>query len=143
MMGLRPINIVCVTVLSSLSVVTFTMISQGPLKEVLDDENIFVQSTLSFNEISEPLKWPALVICRSPFDRNTEKYSEFLTKGFGGGGQNFSSQSEFQALLEDAFFTQPDDIVHAIGLGKDSYRFTYCFRFLTHTDLFWKISFGN
>ena len=81
MFKLRPINIVCITVLLSLSTVTFTMIFRGPIKDLLKDENTFVHSTLSAKELSESLKWPGLTICRNPFDKNTEKYSEYLTKG--------------------------------------------------------------
>ena len=75
---------------------------------------------IGFKEIGKTLKWPALTICKNPFDKDTEKYFEFLTKSnYFGGGQNFSSKSEFQNLLEDAFYTQSDDIVYAIGFGPD------------------------
>lgn len=113
-MKLQPINVVCLSVLSTLSTVTFTMIFQGPLSDMLKDENTFVQSTISLTEIIEPLKWPALTICNSPFDRNTEKFFEYYTKGLY---TSFSNESEYQRLYEEAFFTKPEDIVHAIGFG--------------------------
>ena len=115
MMKLQPINIVCLSVLSTLSTVTFTMIFQGPLSDMLKDENTFIQSTISLSEIKEPIKWPALTICNSPFDRNTEKFFEYLNKGLYG--QSFSNESEYQRIYEEAFFTKPGDIVHAIGFG--------------------------
>ena len=115
MMKLQPINVVCLSVLSTLSTVTFTMIFQGPLSDMLKDENTFVQSTISLSEIKEPIKWPALTICNSPFDRNTEKFFEYLNKGLYG--QSFSNKSEYQHVYEEAFFTKPGDIVHAIGFG--------------------------
>ena len=115
MMKLQPINVVCLSVLSTLSTVTFTMIFQGPLSDMLKDENTFVQSTISLSEIKEPIKWPALTICNSPFDRNTEKFFEYLNKGLYG--QSFSNESEYQRIYEEAFFTKPGDIVHAIGFG--------------------------
>ena len=115
-MKLQPINVVCLSVLSTLSTVTFTMIFQGPLSDMLKDENTFVQSTISLSEIKEPIKWPALTICNSPFDRNTEKFFEYLNKGLYG--QSFSNESEYQRIYEEAFFTKPGDIVHAIGFGN-------------------------
>ena len=82
---------------------------------MLKDENTFIQSTISLSEIKEPIKWPALTICNSPFDRNTEKFFEYLNKGLYG--QSFSNESEYQRIYEEAFFTKPGDIVHAIGFG--------------------------
>ena len=114
-MKLQPINIVCLSMLTALSTVTFYMIFEGPLSDMLKDENTFVQSTISFSEIQEPLKWPALTICNNPFDRNTEKYFEYLNKGLYG--QSFSNESEYKRLFEEAFFTKPKDIVYAIGFG--------------------------
>ena len=114
-MKLQPINIVCLSMLTALSTVTFYMIFEGPLSDMLKDENTFVQSTISFSEIQEPLEWPALTICNNPFDRNTEKYFKYLNKGLYG--QSFSNKSEYQRLFEEAFFTEPKDIVYAIGFG--------------------------
>ena len=114
-MKLQPINIVCLSMFTALSTVTFQMIFKGPLSDMLKDENMFVQSTISFSEIQEPLKWPALTICSNPFDRNTEKFFEYLNKGLYG--QSFSNKSEYQRLFEEAFFTEPKDIVYAIGFG--------------------------
>ena len=114
-MKFQPINIVCLSMLAALSTVTFHMIVEGPLSDMLKDENTFVQSTISFSEIQEPLKWPALTICNNPHDRNTEKFFEYLNKGLYG--QSFSNKSEYQRLFEEAFFTKPTDIVYAIGFG--------------------------
>ena len=120
MFKLRPINIVCITVLLSLSTVTFTMIFRGPIKDLLKDENDFVHTTLSTKELTDPLKWPGMTICRNPFDRNTEKYFEYLNKGgLNSGNPSFSNESEYQILVEEAFFTNPEDIVYAVGFGTD------------------------
>ena len=69
-MKLRPINIVSFSVLLTLSAVTFSIIFQGPLKDLLKNDYKFEHSTISSQEIGEPLEWPALTICRSPFDKN-------------------------------------------------------------------------
>ena len=86
------------------------------LKEILKNDYKFEQSTISSQEIVKPLEWPALTICRSPFDKNTQKYKDFMSKGYSS---NFSSESEYQNLLDEAFFAKSDDIVYAIGFGLD------------------------
>ena len=115
-MKLRPIKIVSFSVLLTLSAVTFSIIFQGPLKEILKNDYKFEQSTISSQEIVKPLEWPALTICRSPFDKNTQKYKDFMSKGYSS---NFSSESEYQNLLDEAFFAKSDDIVYSIGFGLD------------------------
>ena len=115
-MKLRPVNIVSFSVLLTLSAVTFSIIFQGPLKDILKDGYKFEQSTIDLKEIVEPLEWPAFVICRNPFDKNTQKYFEFMSKG---STSNFSSEAEYQSLLDEAFFSKSDDIVYAIGIGLD------------------------
>ena len=115
-MKLRPINIVSFSVLLTLSAVTFSIIFQGPLKDILKDGYKFEQSTIDLKEIVEPLEWPAFIICRNPFSKNTQKYFEFMNKGLSS---NFSSEAEYQSLLDEAFFTKSDDIVYTIGFGLD------------------------
>ena len=115
-MKLRPINIVSFSVLLTLSAVTFSIIFQGPLKDILKDGYKFEQSTIDLKEIVEPLEWPAFVICRNPFDKNTQKYFEFMSKGLSS---NFSSETEYQNLMDEAFFTKSDDIVYSVGFGLD------------------------
>ena len=115
-MKVRPIRIVSFSVLLTLSAATFSIIFQGPLKDLLKNDYKFEYSTISPKEIVEPLEWPALTICRSPFDKNTKKYNGFMSKGYSS---NFSSEAEYQNLLDEAFFAKSDDIVYAIGFGLD------------------------
>ena len=115
-MKLRPINIVCFSVLLTLSTITFGIVFQGPLNDLLKGDYKFEQSTIDLKEIVEPLEWPAFVICRNPFDKNTQKYFEFMGKG---SSSNFSSETEYQNLMDEAFFTKSDDIVYSIGFGLD------------------------
>ena len=115
-MKLRPIRIVSFSVLLILSAVTFSIIYQGPLKDLLKNDYKFEYSTISSQEIVEPLEWPAFVICRNPFDKNTQKYFEFMSKGLSS---NFSSETEYQNLMDEAFFTKSDDIVYSVGFGLD------------------------
>ena len=113
-MKLRPIRIVSFSVLLTLSAATFSIIFQGPLKDLLKNDYKFEYSTISPKEIVEPLEWPALTICRSPFDKNTQKYKDFMSNGYSS---NFSSKSEYQNLLDEAFFAKSNDIVYSIGFG--------------------------
>ena len=115
-MKLRPINIVCFSVLLTLCTITFGIVFQGPLKDLLSGDYKFEQSTIDLQEIVEPLEWPAFVICRNPFDKNTQKYFEFMSKGLSS---NFSSETEYQNLMDEAFFTKSDDIVYSVGFGLD------------------------
>ena len=115
-MKLRPIKIVSFSVLLTLFAVTFSIIFQGPLKDLLKNDYKFEHSIISSQEVVEPLEWPALSICRSPFDKNTQKYFEFINKGFSS---NFSSEAEYQSLLDEAFFAKSEDIVYSIGFGLD------------------------
>ena len=48
--------------------------------------------------------------------KNTQKYFEFMGKGFSS---NFSSEAEYQNLLDEAFFSKSEDIVYSIGFGLD------------------------
>ena len=122
-MKLRPINIVSFSVLLTLSAVTFSIIFQGPLKDILKDGYKFEQSTIDLKEIVEPLEWPAFVICRNPFDKNTQKYFEFMDKGLSS---NFSSETEYHNLMDKAFFTKSNDIVYSIGDDQNKVKRPYC-----------------
>ena len=115
-MKLRPINIVCFSVLLTLSTITFIIVFRGPLNDLLKGDYKFEQSTIDLKEIVDPLEWPAFVICRNPFDKNTQKYFEFMSKGLSS---NFSSEAEYYSLLDEAFFANSDDIVYSIGFGLD------------------------
>ena len=115
-MKFRPINIVCLSTYLVLSTITFCIIFQGPLEDLLKGDYKFEQSTLDSKELFEPLEWPALAICRNPIDKNTQKYFEFMGKGLSS---NFSSEAEYQSLLDEAFFAKSDDIVYSIGFGLD------------------------
>jgi hypothetical protein len=62
------------------------------------------------------LEWPDLTICKNPRDKDQTKYAEFMQKG---RTSNFTNESEYQTLLEEAFFTKPEEIVFALSIGTD------------------------
>ena len=117
-MGLQPINILSLVILLVLLFFTLSMVYQGPVRAIFKNENSFVHSTISFKELVEPVEWPILTICKNPFDRNTEKFYELRKKS---KKRSFSNESEFDKLIEESYFTKPEDFVNGIGIGKDFY----------------------
>ena len=115
-MGLQPVNILSLTILLALLVFTFTIVYEGPIKTIFKNENAFVHSTISFKELVKPVEWPILTICKNPFDRNTDKFYELMKKS---KKRSFSNESEFDKLIEESYFTKPEDFVNGIGIGKD------------------------
>ena len=116
MMGPSPINIVSTIVLLGLVFLNFTIIFNGPLQELFKNENVFVKTMVNIEELTDPIEWPALAVCKSPFDRNKEKYLNFLNKS---KKLSFANETEYQRLLDEAFFTKEDDFIVAIGFGLD------------------------
>ena len=72
MMGPLPIDIVSTIVLVSLVFLTFTIIYNGPLQQLFKNENVFVKTMVNIEELIDPIEWPALAVCKSPFDRNKD-----------------------------------------------------------------------
>ena len=65
--------------------------------------------------MTQPIEWPALMICKLPRFKNKEKYQEFTTKGFFG---TFASQEEFDKLKNEAFDSDIKKFIHAITIAK-------------------------
>ena len=110
-----PIKMITVITFLCLFIVTFIIVYNGPLYEIMSGENMFVKSMLNLNEIENPIKWPDANVCRSPFDRNTEKYYQFVAKG---RNHSFIDESEYKTLLEESYFTKPEDFIYAFGFGN-------------------------
>ena len=113
---MKPLSIKMVSVITFLClfIVAFSIVYQGPLQEIMSGTNMFVKSMLNLNEIENPIKWPDANICKSPFDRNTEKYYEFLAKG---RNHSFIDESEYKTFIEESYFTKPEDFIYAFGFG--------------------------
>ena len=65
--------------------------------------------------MTEPIEWPALMICKLPRYKNKEKYQEFTKKGFFG---TFASQEEFDKLEKEAFDPNLKKFIHAVTIAK-------------------------
>ena len=115
-MKILPSNIVCLMVYGTLTIITLTILFEGPITDVLKDENTFVETRHKKSSLKTPLKWPALTICKSPRDKNKEKFLEFISKG---RNKTFANESEYQTLLDEAFFTKPQEIIRTLSIGTD------------------------
>ena len=115
-MKITPSNIVWLMVFGALTIITLTILFEGPITDVLKGENTFVETRHITKSLETPLKWPALTICKSPRDKNKKKFLEFISKG---QNKAFSNESEYQTLLEEAFFTKPEEILRTISIGHN------------------------
>ena len=106
-------SISCFLVYTGLLTISLYIVFIGPFSDFIRNEKRFVQTYQKTNDLKEPLKWPDVVICKSPPNKNKEKYIEFMNK-------TFENESEYQALIKQVFYTQPKEFVYAIGVG-DTY----------------------
>ena len=103
-------SILCFLVYTVLLTISLYIVIIGPFSALIEKETRFVQTYKKTNDLKEPLKWPDVVICKSPPNKNKEKYVEFMAK-------KFANESEYQALMKEVFYTQPKEFVYAIGVG--------------------------
>ena len=106
--------IVCFIVYTFLLLVSLVLISSGPLSDYICHENLYVQSYQKVDKLNVPLKWPDLTICKSPMNKNEQKYHDFMKR-------QYKNESEFEDSINEVFFTKPDEIVYAISIGP-TYR---------------------
>ena len=90
--------------------ISLSIIISGPFCDYIKDENRYIQSYKKINDLKEPLKWPDLILCKSPMIKNQENHLNLMT-------QKFENESEFQILIKKVFFTQSKEFVYAIGIG--------------------------
>ena len=58
---------------------------------------------------------PSLSICKLPFYRDWDKYQEFVNKS---AEKDFESEMEYNKLVDEAFFNQPEDFLLGFNIGK-------------------------
>ena len=110
-----PVKFLSITIFLFLWMVTFMIVYHGPLVEISKGENMFVKSLVNLNDLKKPIIWPDANICKSPFERNKEKYFEYVSKA---KNYSFINETEYQRFIEESFFTKPEDFVHAIGFSS-------------------------
>ena len=117
-MKLRITMFVCLLVYITLNFVTFMMLINGPLPEIFKKDNVdFTESFVNMDEITEPINWPALQICKTPFFKDAERYNYFINKGLSENG--FDNETEFEQLKKDIFFLEPNETIFALTIGTD------------------------
>ena len=50
----------------------------GPITEVLKNDTKFVESFQNIDDLSEPIEWPDLMICKSPMTKNKEEHKDLI-----------------------------------------------------------------
>ena len=66
-------------------------------------------------DLTKPIEWPALVICKLPRDKNEEKYENFMEKA---KKESFDSQNTFQEMINEIFYTNPKELIHGVSIAK-------------------------
>ena len=103
-------SISCFLVYTGLLTISLYIVFIGPFSDFIRNEKRFVQTYQKTNDLKEPLKWPDVVICKSPTTKNKETYKVFMDK-------KFANESEYQDLIKEVFYTQPKEFVYAFGIG--------------------------
>ena len=94
-----------------LMAVSVGLIFHGPLWDFIKNENRYVQTYHKINELNMQLKWPDLIICKTPMIKDKHKYTDFMKRKHG-------NQSEFDKLKDEVFYTKEEDFVHALSIGS-------------------------
>ena len=69
------------------------------------------------SDLKDPIEWPAMKICAQPKFKNKSLYSKFMGKGWT---ESFQSEEEFLQLEKELFFTDPNELIHAVTIA-DTY----------------------
>ena len=77
----------------------------GPITEVLKNDTKFVESFQNIDDLSEPIEWPDLMICKSPMTKNKEKHKDLI------------ENPEKNTSLSDVFH-HAEDLINAIVVAK-------------------------
>ena len=72
--------IFCFLVYMILLLISLGIIYSGPFCEYVKHENRYVQNYQKIRDLKESLKWPDLILCKSPMIKSQENYLNFMTK---------------------------------------------------------------
>lgn len=67
------------------------------------------------SDLTKPIEWPSLVICKLPRDKNEDKYNKFMEKA---RTETFDSQDSFEEMKQETFYTKPEEIVYGVSIAK-------------------------
>ena len=100
--------------LITLIAISGKLVFEGPFLDLMRDDTTFISSFKNVQDLTEPMEWPALVICRHPHNNDPDKYSQFMQKGFT---RSFEDQDDFRNREKEIFTTQSNDLIHALTIG--------------------------
>ena len=93
-MEVRVSSIVRTFIFILLFAITVGVIISGPFYDFIKRENKYLHTNQKINNIDMPLKWPDLILCKSPMIKDEQKYVEFMRR-------NYQNQSQFTKLKDD------------------------------------------
>ena len=97
-----------------LATITFAIVYNGPLRELFKGHNIdLIESFRRIDELTEPIIWPSIAICKIPFIKDAEKYKQILSNK-----RKFGNEAEFEQMKNQAFFTYANDTFLALTFGE-------------------------
>ena len=67
------------------------------------------------SESDQRITVPSLSVCKYPIYKNAAKYNEFLQKN---ALNNFESESEFNAYVDEVFYTKPEEFFLGFNIGS-------------------------
>ena len=69
----------------------------------------------NISESHQRITAPSLSVCKYPIYKNAAKYDEFLKRNYLN---NFKSESEFNAYVDEVFYTKPEDFFLGFNMAS-------------------------
>ena len=69
----------------------------------------------NISESHQRITVPSLSVCKYPIYKNAAKYDEFLKRNYLN---NFKSESEFNAYVDEVFYTKPEDFFLGFNMAS-------------------------
>ena len=76
---------------------------------------VTVSKNLYISESDQRITVPSLSVCKYPIYKNAAKYDEFLKRNYLN---NFKSESEFNAYVDEVFYTKPEDFFLGFNMAS-------------------------
>ena len=100
----------------TLFIITIYVLLNGPFTNYFRKQGTqFVKSVENINNLNFHIKWPDIVVCVNPKDKNKTNFDNFMFKGMS---RNFTDETEYYNMLENTFFTNPNEIMYSFGFGR-------------------------
>ncbi len=110
------IRILYFAVFLVLLLISFSLVFNGPILQFFEGKTEFVEKLISKDDMEKPIKWPSVVICKNPSIKSKETWHDLASRGATG---NFSSQAQLTKMLEDIYYTHPEEIVIDLRISRN------------------------